>query len=113
MVLHSAEPAPATLHRAQPVSSSPSRLGLSSLRGMDLKLGKDLGLALAVIAICSMPIVIIALLTSRAEDSEAAAGSIDMVNAFNDVVRTPDNVCLNPRAPKPFDPYAPPDAEEP
>jgi len=74
--------------------------------------GKGLGELLAVaavIAIATMPIVAIALAASSPENEPKSAGAIDLVNAYNDQVRSDPNACLAVPYPAPPPPTPQPD----
>jgi hypothetical protein len=100
--LHEGLPVPGPVHAAAPapskgsipVSAGGSKGGLGGIGGG----GKELLVGIAVIALVTMPLVAIALATTSPEDLDKSAGAIDLVNAFNDVVRTPGNACTEPAA---------------
>lgn len=77
-------------HRASPV-------GTKGSGGMDARAV----IVVAALALVSMPIVAIALAASRPERPVEVAGAIDYVNTMNDVVRDPNNGCMNMSPPPP------------
>jgi hypothetical protein len=84
-------------HRALPAPPRGKAPSAPSLSGGDSG-PSEAWIVVAVVAIATMPIIATVLALSRPEDEEQAAGSVDLVNAYNDLVRTEGTACRLPSA---------------
>jgi hypothetical protein len=100
------------VHRAVPVNAS-SGSGCCSGGGSSGGGGDELFVVMAVAGLIVMPAIATGLAVTDPEDAEVAAGSIDLVNAYNDLARAPDSLCpaatVKQPESRPIDPPRPPE----